>query len=101
MSKLTTTAALSLRTRTHSSGLCEGNGSKLAFVGATDPVRGWRCLVAGTPGLANVIGSDLTIINTSGLLSGPGRRLKADKIAAIQPDLLVGIEGGFDLERII
>ncbi len=81
--------------------LVEGNRSKLVFVGTTDPVRGWRRVVDGTRVLANAIGSCLTIVNTGGLVGGPGRRLKADMIAAIRPDLMVVIGGGSDLDHII
>ena len=71
--------------------LTEGSSSKLVFVGTIDPVRGWRRVVDGTRVLAQTVGSDLVITNTSGLLAGPGRRLKADKTAAIQPDRLIAI----------
>jgi hypothetical protein len=81
--------------------LAEGNSSKLVFVGATDPVQGWRRVVDGARWLAHEVDSGLVIVNTSGLLAGPGRRLKADKIAAIQASRLIAIGGGSDLEHII
>ena len=34
-------------------------------------------------------------------MGGPGRRLKADMIAAIRPDLMIVIGGGSDLDHII
>jgi len=71
------------------------------FVGTTDPVRGWRRIVDGTRTLANAVKADLTVVNTSDLLAGPGRGLKADKIAAVQPDLLIALGGGSDLERVV
>ena len=81
--------------------LAEVSSGKLVFVGTIDPVRGWRRVVEGTRVLAQTVDSDLVITNTSGLLAGPGRRLKAEKIAAIRPDLLIAIGGGSDLELII
>ncbi len=72
--------------------------SALAFVGALDPLRGWRPLVAGTGRLAAEAEADLLVVNTSGLLAGAGRRLKAAKIAAVRPELLVALGEGADLE---
>jgi polynucleotide 5'-hydroxyl-kinase GRC3/NOL9 len=64
----------------------------LAFVGALDPLRGWRRLVEGTTRLAAEAARDaLLVVNTSGLVAGAGRRLKAAKIAAVRPQLLVAI----------
>src|SRR4051812_33348309 len=79
----------------------EESGSRLVFVGTTDPVRGWHRIVDGTRTLANAVKADLTIVNTNGLLGGPGRSLKADKMAALRPDLLIALGGGSDLERIL
>jgi polynucleotide 5'-hydroxyl-kinase GRC3/NOL9 len=61
----------------------------LAFVGTIDPVRGWTCVVAALPVLAEEAGVGVTLVNTGGLLSGPGRRLKEAKIERLQPDLLI------------
>jgi polynucleotide 5'-hydroxyl-kinase GRC3/NOL9 len=64
----------------------------LAFVGALDPLRGWRRLLGGTARLAAETAPDvLLVVNTSGLVAGAGRRLKAAKIAAVRPQLLVAI----------
>jgi polynucleotide 5'-hydroxyl-kinase GRC3/NOL9 len=63
----------------------------LAFVGTTSPFRGWRYLVDGTSRLAPVTSADLLVVNTGGLVAGPGNRLKAQKIAALSPDLIVTI----------
>jgi polynucleotide 5'-hydroxyl-kinase GRC3/NOL9 len=63
----------------------------LAFVGTLNPLQGWRRLVAGTGRLAVEAGANLLLVNTSGLLAGAGRRLKAAKIAAVRPDLLVAL----------
>jgi polynucleotide 5'-hydroxyl-kinase GRC3/NOL9 len=64
----------------------------LSFVGTLDPLRGWRRLVGGTARLAaEAAGGDLLVVNTSGLLAGAGQRLKAAKIAAVRPQLLVAL----------
>lgn len=45
--------------------------------------------MTGTGRLADEAAADLLLVNTSGLLARAGRRLKAAKIAAVRPDLLV------------
>jgi polynucleotide 5'-hydroxyl-kinase GRC3/NOL9 len=81
--------------------LAGADRSALFFVGTTDPVRGWRRILDGTGVLLDATESDVTVINTSGLLAGPGRRLKADKIAVVRPDLLMALGSGSDLERVV
>ena len=49
--------------------------ARLAFVGTTNPVQGWRLLIRGLGRLSDEANADLTVVNTSGLLRGPGRRL--------------------------
>ena len=78
----------------------------LWFVGTTDPVHGWDRTVAGlgrlgrhTPG--RHMAADLVLANTGGLLAGPGRRLKAAKIRAFGPDLLLTLGAGPDLDLIL
>lgn len=75
--------------------------SSLAFVGATDPVRGWREMISGATRLMDENEADLVVINTSGLLAGPGRRLKASKIEALEPEVLVGIGNDPDLAVVL
>jgi polynucleotide 5'-hydroxyl-kinase GRC3/NOL9 len=41
------------------------------------------------------------VANTGGLLAGAGRRLKAAKIAAVRPDLLVALGESADLEAVL
>jgi polynucleotide 5'-hydroxyl-kinase GRC3/NOL9 len=65
--------------------------SALVFVGTTNPVKGWRDVISGTARLAADSRADLQVINTGGLLAGPGRRLKLDLVEALAPDLIVGI----------
>ncbi|HYE53140.1 MAG TPA: Clp1/GlmU family protein [Azospirillaceae bacterium] len=72
----------------------------LAFAGSTDPVRGWQALAAGVRALADAAPGPV-IVNTGGLLAGPGPRLKADKIAAAQADLLVAIGAHPGIEAVL
>ncbi|MXQ11972.1 Clp1/GlmU family protein [Microvirga makkahensis] len=69
--------------------MCDANGPSLAFVGTTDPVLGWKPLLDGVHRLLARTDAAIRIVNTSGLVSGPGRRLKAAKLEAIRPDLLI------------
>jgi polynucleotide 5'-hydroxyl-kinase GRC3/NOL9 len=71
--------------------MSDAQGPSLAFAGTTNPVLGWQRLIEGTGRLAQRTDADRLIVNTSGLLSGPGVRLKAAKIDALQPDLLIAL----------
>jgi polynucleotide 5'-hydroxyl-kinase GRC3/NOL9 len=58
--------------------------------------------VAGVGRLAaEAVGADLLVANTSGLLAGAGRRLKAAEIAAVRPDLLVALGEAADLDAVL
>ncbi len=69
----------------------EARPDALAFAGGPDPVRGWGRLVEGVEALARPAGPGVVVVNTGGLLAGPGRELKAAKIAAARPALLVAL----------
>lgn len=74
----------------------------LAFVGTLDPLRGWHRLVEGAARLAaEARAGRLLLVNTSGLLAGAGRRLKAAKIAALRPELIVALGEDPGLEAIL
>ncbi len=77
------------------------HGLKLAFAGTTNPVLGWSRLMAGIQRLAHATDADFIVTNTSGLLAGPGRKLKAAKIALLRPDLLIALGDGPDLDAIL
>ncbi|GEO14169.1 Clp1/GlmU family protein [Microvirga aerophila] len=79
----------------------EPTRSRLLFVGTTNPILGWSRLVEGVRFLADTTAADLLIANTSGLLAGPGRRLKAAKITALAPDLLVALGDDPKLDEIM
>jgi len=80
--------------------MSDAHGLSLAFVGTTNPVLGWRRLIEGTRRLARRTEADLLIVNTGGLLAGPGRRLKPAKIDALRPDLLIALGQNPALEAI-
>jgi polynucleotide 5'-hydroxyl-kinase GRC3/NOL9 len=73
----------------------------LAFAGTTSPAHAISPIVAGTRRLVMEARADLAIVNTSGLLAGPGRRLKSGKLAAVAPDLLVALGRDPGLEAIL
>jgi polynucleotide 5'-hydroxyl-kinase GRC3/NOL9 len=78
----------------------DAHGISLAFVGTTNPILSWSRLIEGTRRLASQTNADCLIVNTSGLLAGPGRRLKAAKIDALRPDLLIAVGTGQSLKKI-
>jgi polynucleotide 5'-hydroxyl-kinase GRC3/NOL9 len=69
--------------------MSDAHGLSLAFAGTTNPVLGWRRLIDGMHRLVQRTDADVLVVNTSGLLAGPGRRLKAAKIDELRPDLLI------------
>ena len=81
--------------------LAEERGTRLVFVGATNPIQGWRRTIEGVRTLARDAEADLMITNTSGVVVGAGRRLKAAKIAVIRPDLLIAIGSAADVEPVL
>ncbi len=85
--------------------LGQGAGQRaaaLAFIGTVNPLQGWRRLITGTGCLAAEVGDRTPLlVNTSGLLAGAGRRLKAAKIAAVRPDLLVAVGEGMELDAVL
>jgi polynucleotide 5'-hydroxyl-kinase GRC3/NOL9 len=79
----------------------DSHGMTLFFVGTTNPVQGWRQLIEGTRRLSGGADAELVVANTSGLLAGPGRRLKAAKIEALRPSLLIALGDNSDLAAIL
>ncbi len=62
------------------------------FVGSTSPVGRFMPLIIGTARLAREAKGEFVIIDTTGLVHGPGRILKSYKIDAVQPDVVIAIE---------
>ncbi len=73
----------------------------LAFAGTTSPAQGLSRIVAGTRRLVATARADLVVVNTSGLLAGPGRPLKSGKLDAVAPDLLVALGEDPHLDAIL
>lgn len=64
----------------------------LYFVGSVDPIRYFLPIVVGTRRLVDASRAPFVIIDTTGLVQGPGRILTTFQIESLQPDLLVAIE---------
>jgi polynucleotide 5'-hydroxyl-kinase GRC3/NOL9 len=62
---------------------------RLAFIGTTNPLRGWRGVIGGTEHLVAAARAELVVVNAGGLVSGAGARLMRHKIAAVRPDTVV------------
>jgi polynucleotide 5'-hydroxyl-kinase GRC3/NOL9 len=75
--------------------------SGLVFLGSTDPLSAWPRLISGSRRLAAMASAERLVVNTCGLLQGPGRRLKSAMISALQPDLLIAIGEDLNLERVL
>jgi polynucleotide 5'-hydroxyl-kinase GRC3/NOL9 len=73
----------------------------LVYLGATEPLADWSRLVDGSVRLAEEAGDALLVINTCGLVRGPGRRLKRSIASALQPDRLVAIGQNRHLDAIV
>lgn len=77
----------------------------LYFVGATSPQGQLLPLVVGAgrlQGKAFDHGSELIVVDTSGLVSGVyGQLLKYHKIELLQPDTVVGLQRGGELEPLL
>ncbi len=77
----------------------------LAFVGSISPQGHLLPLVTGTRMLldrARQNGADLVVVDTTGLVSGVyAQLLKFHKIGVLQPDLVVGLARGEELEPLL
>jgi polynucleotide 5'-kinase involved in rRNA processing len=75
------------------------------FVGATSPQGQLLPLVVGTGRLlARALdeGADLVVVDTSGLVSGVyGQLLKYHKIELLQPDVVIGMQRGQELDPLL
>ncbi len=82
-----------------------GRADHLAFAGSTSPQGHALSLAAGTRLMADRArseGADLIVVDTTGLVTGVyAQVLKYQKLALLQPDLVVGIERGQELEPLL
>jgi polynucleotide 5'-hydroxyl-kinase GRC3/NOL9 len=74
---------------------------RFAFVGATSPIGRFLPLVTGAAALVAAADAEVTIIDTGGLVGGPGFALKLHKIAAVRPDGIVAIAPAGELAAIL
>lgn len=77
----------------------------LYFVGSTSPQGQLLPLVVGAARLlrrARTEGAELVVVDTSGLISGVyGQILKFHKVELLQPDVVIGLQRGEELEPIL
>jgi polynucleotide 5'-kinase involved in rRNA processing len=78
----------------------------LHFVGSTSPQGQLLPLVLGAARLLNRAidegGADLVVVDTTGLVSGVyGQILKYHKVEMLQPDVVIGLQRGEELEPIL
>ncbi len=77
----------------------------LYFVGATSPQGHLLPVATGTArllALAREGGAELVIVDTSGMVSGVyGQLLKYHKLELVQPDLVVGLQRGEELDPLL
>jgi polynucleotide 5'-hydroxyl-kinase GRC3/NOL9 len=71
------------------------------FVGSPSPVGRMLPLVVGAARLAGAADAPFVVVDTTGYVDGAGRVLKAYKIEAVRPDLIVAIEKRGELEPIL
>jgi polynucleotide 5'-hydroxyl-kinase GRC3/NOL9 len=71
------------------------------FVGAVSPARHFLSMVIGTRKMVDMAQSDITIIDTTGLVHGSGRTLKGFQIESLQPDAIVTLEKDNELDAIV
>ena len=74
---------------------------KLYFVGGTSPRGRMLPMIVGTRKLVDAADAPFLVIDTTGLVHGPGRVLKAFQIDSIQPDAIVCIERHEELEPLV
>ncbi len=72
--------------------------ANMYFVGSTSPRGHMLHLAVGTLKLASQAGGRVTAVNTSGYVRDAGLYLKGAKIELLEPEMIVGIERGAELE---
>ncbi len=77
----------------------------LSFVGSTSPQGHLLAVVTGVAALARTAregGADLVVVDSGGLVSGiQGQILKYHKTEVLQPDLVVGLQRGEELQPLL
>ncbi len=71
------------------------------FVGSTSPRRHLLPLLVGTKLLAERAKGEVVVINTTGFVKNAGFALKGFKIELVEPDLIVALQRGGELEALL
>jgi polynucleotide 5'-hydroxyl-kinase GRC3/NOL9 len=79
-------------------GLASARPAALYFVGSVNPVGHFLPMLVGTRRMADAARADVVVINTPGLVQGPGRALNAYQIESLQPNGIVAIQRDRELE---
>ena len=73
----------------------------LYFVGATRPLERLLPMIVGTRKMVEAADAPFVVVDTTGLIEGVGRALKAYQIESIRPDAIVCIEHRGELGPLI
>lgn len=74
---------------------------RIRFVGEVNPALDIAGVIAATARLASAASTDRLVVNTSGLIGGPGIALKRWKLDALDPDHVVAILRGDELNPVL
>jgi polynucleotide 5'-hydroxyl-kinase GRC3/NOL9 len=74
---------------------------RLRFIGETNPTLSLAGVVAAAARLARTAGPGRLVVNTSGLIAGPGLTLKRWKLEALDPDWILGLAIDDELEPLL
>jgi polynucleotide 5'-hydroxyl-kinase GRC3/NOL9 len=74
---------------------------RIRFVGETSPAANMAGVIAASARLAAGASADRLLVNTSGLIAGPGIALKRWKMEALQPDHIVALARGDELAPVV
>lgn len=91
-------ATVSLARLEGEAGLAQARPAALYFVGDVDPIGHFLPMIVGTRRMVDAARSDFSVIDTPGLIEGPGRALNAYQIESLRPDAIVAIERAGELE---
>jgi len=81
--------------------LTTARAEALYFVGAVSPMAHFASMVIGTRRLVDSARAEFVVIDTTGLVHGRGATLKALKIEALRPDVVVLLEREAELAPIV
>lgn len=82
-------------------GLRAEGGVRSYFVGSTSPLAAGLPLLAGVAALSSRERRTPLVVNTSGLVAGPGLDVKLFKLDALRPDCVIAIQPDNSLEPLL